>query len=108
MGKHFSGINKKLICVVGGGAAGFFGAIACAHSFPEHRVLLLEKNRVVLAKVRISGGGRCNVTHSCFDASMLIKNYPRGGKELRGPFTRFQPLDTIQWFEERGVTLKTE
>jgi predicted Rossmann fold flavoprotein len=94
--------------VVGGGAAGFFGAIICAQQFPQHRVLLLEKTRQLLAKVRISGGGRCNVTHACFEPAQLVKNYPRGYQELRGPFSRFQPLDTIQWFESRGVCLKTE
>ncbi len=94
--------------VVGGGAAGFFGAIICAQQFPNHQVILLEKTRQLLAKVRISGGGRCNVTHSCFDPAQLVKNYPRGNQELRGPFSRFQPQDTIQWFESRGVRLKTE
>jgi predicted Rossmann fold flavoprotein len=94
--------------VIGGGAAGFFGAITCAQQFPHHRVLLLEKTRQLLTKVRISGGGRCNVTHACFDPTLLVNNYPRGGRELRGPFTRFQPLDTIQWFESRGVELKNE
>lgn len=96
------------LAVVGGGAAGFFGAIAAAECYPQHRILLLEKTRQVLSKVRISGGGRCNVTHACFDPAQLVKNYPRGNKELRGPFSRFQPQDTIQWFESRGVMLKTE
>ncbi|WP_075883321.1 NAD(P)/FAD-dependent oxidoreductase [Candidatus Protochlamydia sp. W-9] len=101
--------DKSLtIVVVGGGAAGFFGAISCAHHFPQHQVILLEKTRQPLAKVRISGGGRCNVTHACFDPSILIKSYPRGSQELRGPFTRFQPKDTIEWFENRGVKLKVE
>lgn len=94
--------------VIGGGAAGFFGAITCAQAFPNHRVILLEKTRQLLAKVRISGGGRCNVTHACFDPAQLVKNYPRGHQELRGPFSRFQPRDTIEWFESRGVSLKTE
>lgn len=96
------------LVVVGGGAAGFFAAITCAQRYPEHRVLLLEKTKQVLAKVRISGGGRCNVTHACFDPTLLVKHYPRGNKELRGPFSRFQPRDTIQWFESRDVMLKTE
>lgn len=96
------------IVVIGGGAAGFFSAITCAHTYPTHRVVLLEKTNQVLSKVKISGGGRCNVTHACFDPALLVKNYPRGSKELRGPFTRFQPSDTIQWFESRGVSLKTE
>lgn len=100
--------EKKVIAVIGGGAAGFFGAIASAEANSECRVILLEKNRQVLSKVRISGGGRCNVTHACFDPILLTQNYPRGGKALRGPFTRFQPRDTVQWFESRGVKLKTE
>lgn len=100
--------DRLTITVVGGGAAGFFGAISCAHHFPQHRILLIEKSRQVLSKVRISGGGRCNVTHACFDPSLLVKNYPRGNKELRGPLSRFQPQDTIRWFESRGVHLKTE
>ncbi|MBS4167974.1 NAD(P)/FAD-dependent oxidoreductase [Parachlamydia sp. AcF125] len=99
----------SLKCVViGGGAAGFFGAIACAQKNPLAQVTILEKTRQVLAKVRISGGGRCNVTHACFDPAQLVKNYPRGNKALLGPFHRFQPRDTIEWFEKRGVMLKTE
>lgn len=94
--------------VLGGGAAGFFAALSCRNAHPEASVLLLEKTGALLSKVRISGGGRCNVTHACFDPRLLAQNYPRGGKELIGPFTRFQPRDTIQWFEERGVALKTE
>lgn len=99
----------RMTCIiVGGGAAGFFAAINMASAYPQHRIILLEKTRQPLAKVRISGGGRCNVTHACFDPLLLIKNYPRGGKELRGPFSRFQPRDTIEWFENRGVELKAE
>lgn len=94
--------------VIGGGAAGFFGALACAAKAPHARVIIVEKTRQLLTKVRISGGGRCNVTHHCFDPSELVKNYPRGQRELRGPFARFQPTDTIAWFESRGVRLKTE
>jgi predicted Rossmann fold flavoprotein len=97
-----------VIVVIGGGAAGYFGAIACAQANPDNKIILLEKNRQVLAKVKISGGGRCNVTHACFDPALLVQNYPRGNKALRGPFSRFQPKDTIQWFESRGVQLKTE
>ncbi len=96
------------VVVIGGGAAGFFGAITCAETYPDAQVTLLEAGREVLTKVRISGGGRCNVTHACFDPALLIHQYPRGGKALRGAFTRFQPRDTIQWFEQRGVSLKTE
>lgn len=94
--------------VIGGGAAGFFGAIAFAEKNPGKEVWLLEKHKQVLAKVRISGGGRCNVTHHCFDPELLIKNYPRGSKELLGPYHRFQPKDTISWFAKRGVELKVE
>jgi predicted Rossmann fold flavoprotein len=96
------------IVVIGGGAAGFFGAIACAESAPHARVHILERNAQVLAKVRISGGGRCNVTHACFDPAALTGFYPRGGAALRGPFTRFGPADAIAWFESRGIPLKTE
>lgn len=94
--------------VIGGGAAGFFAAITAAESHPAGRALILERNRRVLAKVRISGGGRCNVTHACFDPAELVAHYPRGGNALRGPFARFQPRDTIAWFEARGVRLKAE
>lgn len=93
--------------VAGGGAAGFFGAIACAE-LGLKRVLLLEATAHVLAKVRISGGGRCNVTHACFEPRTLAAHYPRGGRELLGPFHRWQPRDTVEWFESRGVALKTE
>ncbi len=96
------------IVVIGGGAAGFFGAIACAESNLYAQVTLLEASRQPLAKVRISGGGRCNVTHACFEAGELVQNYPRGGKALRGAFTRFQPQDTIAWFADHAVNLKTE
>ncbi len=96
------------VVVVGGGAAGFFGAIACAETFPQARVTLLEATPQPLSKVRVSGGGRCNVTHACFDPALLVHHYPRGGKELRGAFSRFQPRDTMQWFEARGIALKTE
>jgi predicted Rossmann fold flavoprotein len=96
------------IVILGGGAAGFFAALTAKETHPHATVLLLEKTNVLLSKVRVSGGGRCNVTHSCFDPKQLITHYPRGGRELLGPFTRFQPRDTIQWFESRGVDLKTE
>lgn len=96
------------LIVIGGGAAGVFAAITAKATNPNGSVILLEKTAVLLAKVRISGGGRCNVTHSCFDPNALSKNYPRGEKELLGPFHRFQPLNTISWFEERGAPLKTE
>ncbi len=94
--------------IIGGGAAGLFAAIRCKSLNPSVPVILLEKTNQLLAKVRISGGGRCNVTHACFEPAKLILHYPRGGKELLGPFHTFQPKDTIAWFEERGVYLKTE
>ena len=95
------------IVVIGGGAAGFFGAIHAAQ-FPHTSVTLIEAGRQPLAKVRVSGGGRCNVTHHCFEPSQLVQNYPRGGKALRGAFSRFQPLDVVRWFNAEGVKLKTE
>ncbi|MDZ4724129.1 MAG: NAD(P)/FAD-dependent oxidoreductase [candidate division Zixibacteria bacterium] len=98
----------KSIAVIGGGAAGYFGAIAATENNPNATVTLFESTNDPLNKVRISGGGRCNVTHACFEPSELIEKYPRGSNELRGSFTRFQPKDTIEWFESRGVKLKTE
>jgi predicted Rossmann fold flavoprotein len=97
-----------MLLVIGGGAAGFFAALAAKGANPHAQVVLLEKSAVLLAKVRVSGGGRCNVTHNCFDPKLLTQNYPRGNRELLGPFHRFQPRDTIAWFEARGVELKTE
>ena len=94
--------------VVGGGAAGYFAAIAAAEANPDAELLLLEKSAQFLGKVRISGGGRCNVTHACFDPRDLIQFYLRGGQELLGPFTRFACGDTMEWFEDRGVELKVE
>jgi predicted Rossmann fold flavoprotein len=96
------------VIVRGGGAAGFFAAIARAEQNPASRVILLERSSHTLAKVKISGGGRCNVTHACFDPALLATFYPRGGAALRGPFSRFQPRDTVAWFESRGVAIKTE
>lgn len=100
--------NFVTVIVIGGGAAGFFAAITCATANPNTQVTLIEATHNPLAKVRISGGGRCNVTHHCFDPAQLVQYYPRGGKALRGALTRFQPKDTIAWFESRGVRLKTE
>lgn len=94
--------------IIGGGAAGFFAAITCAEASPGNEVHIFERGKTVLEKVRISGGGRCNVTHHCFDTRELVKNYPRGSRELIGPFSRFGPEDTVQWFSDRGVLLKTE
>ncbi|MEL7143578.1 MAG: NAD(P)/FAD-dependent oxidoreductase [Cyanobacteria bacterium J06643_4] len=102
------GDKELTVAVVGGGAAGFFGAIAAATANPQARVTLYEAGPQPLAKVRISGGGRCNVTHHCFDPAQLVHSYPRGGKALRGAFSRFQPKDTVEWFSKRGVQLKTE
>lgn len=96
------------LLVIGAGAAGVFAAITAKRIHSQSKVLILEKTAVCLAKVRISGGGRCNVTHSLFDPILLSKKYPRGGKELIGPFHRFQPKDMIQWLHERSIELKTE
>ena len=96
------------IAIIGGGAAGFFAAITCAEANPACRVTIFERGKSVLEKVRVSGGGRCNVTHACFDARALVKHYPRGSRELLGPFTKFGPADTVEWFQQRGVSLKTE
>ena len=94
--------------IVGGGAAGFFTAINIAENNRSLKVLILERGKEVLNKVRISGGGRCNVTHAEFIPAELVRKYPRGSKELRGPFHKFMTGDTIGWFEDRGVSLKTE
>ncbi|MCB9110074.1 MAG: NAD(P)/FAD-dependent oxidoreductase [Anaerolineales bacterium] len=96
------------VIIIGGGAAGFFAAIRAAEQNTDLRVLILEKASQTLGKVLISGGGRCNVTHACFEPAKLITYYPRGGNELRGAFSRFQPKDTVEWFEARNVKLKTE
>jgi predicted Rossmann fold flavoprotein len=96
------------ILVAGGGAAGFFAAIACAEANPGAEVLLHEATAHLLAKVRVSGGGRCNVTHACLDAREMAKSYPRGARELIGPLSRFGPADTVAWFKDRGVEMKTE
>lgn len=102
-------MNKhKDIIIIGGGAAGFFAAINIAEKYPDKSVSILEKGKTGLQKVKISGGGRCNVTHAEFVPSELALNYPRGQKELLGPFHRFMTGDTIAWFEERGVPLKIE
>lgn len=99
---------KKQIAIVGGGAAGFFAAIACARANPQNEVSIFERGSEFLTKVRISGGGRCNVTHASFDPRALAENYPRGARALLSPLHRFSPSDTVAWFESRGVALKTE
>lgn len=96
------------VIIIGGGAAGFFAAITIAESNPNLQVIILEKGNNVLHKVKVSGGGRCNVTHACFDPKELAEHYPRGKKELLGPFHQFMTGDTMQWFEDRGVALKIE
>ena len=98
----------KNVAVIGGGAAGFFAAIACAEADPAAKVQIFEKSKQLLTKVRISGGGRCNVTHHCFEPAELVKKYPRGYKELRSVFQQWQPQDTVEWFLQHGVELKTE
>ena len=96
------------IAIIGGGAAGFFAAIACARANPENEISIFERGSEFLSKVRISGGGRCNVTHACFDPRMLSEHYPRGERALISPLHRFSPDDTVAWFEAHGVRLKTE
>jgi predicted Rossmann fold flavoprotein len=98
----------KKIAIVGGGAAGFFAAIACAEADPGNEVSIYERSSQFLAKVRISGGGRCNVTHACFEPREFTSEYPRGERSLISPFHHFSASDTIDWFEKRGVRLKTE
>ncbi len=96
------------ILIVGGGAAGFFSAINIAEKNPKLKIAILERGKETLTKVRISGGGRCNVTHACFEMTELVKFYPRGEKELRGPFSVFSAKDTVAWFEKHNVKLKAE
>lgn len=102
----------KTFCIIGGGAAGFFGAIRIAERAQQLelnvQVILLENSPQVLKKVRISGGGRCNVTHNLFTVQDFVKNYPRGHKELISPFQKFQAADTVRWFADRGVILVAE
>ena len=101
-------MNKKKLVVIGGGAAGFFCAVNAARMNPVLDVIIIEKTGKLLSKVRVSGGGRCNVTHSCFSIAEMIKKYPRGSSFLKKAFHHFFTTDTIAWFEERGVQLKTE
>ena len=96
------------VAVIGGGAAGFFAALSAVQHHPSAQVVLFERRPNFLSKVKISGGGRCNVTHHCFSPSALSKHYPRGGKQLKKALGTFQASDTVAWFESRGVALKTE
>ena len=103
-----SSSEHERVVIVGGGAAGMFAAITCGELAPQKEIVVLEKGPQLLAKVRISGGGRCNVTHACFDPRDFCTRYPRGERELIGPMNRFQATDVVEWFERRGVKLKTE
>lgn len=96
------------VAIIGGGAAGFFAAISCKTNYPDAKVTIYEKSDKLLAKVKISGGGRCNVTHACYSISQLSRFYPRGEKQLKKAFEIFNTNDTVEWFESRGVKLKTE
>lgn len=96
------------LIVIGGGAAGFFGAINTAANNPEANILILEKSNKLLSKVKVSGGGRCNVTHNCFQNSQLAQNYPRGSRELKQAFNVFNAKKTVNWFKERGITIVAE
>jgi len=101
-------MSKPRVIIAGGGAAGFFAAATCAETNPAAEVCIFELTSNPLAKVRVSGGGRCNVTHACFEPRELAKRYPRGGRELLGAFSRWQPSNTVNWFAARGVELKSE
>lgn len=101
-------IKQKNIIVIGGGASGFFAAINVAKCLPEAKIIILEKSNKLLSKVKISGGGRCNVTHNCRDNYDLATNYPRGNKVLKQVFARFNVQSTIDWFKENGVELRVE
>ena len=101
-------ITEFDVLVIGGGAAGFFGAIIAAEKNPKLSILVLEKTSKLLSKVKVSGGGRCNVTHNCFEATPLAKHYPRGQKELKALFRKFQAKDIVAWFESKNVKLKAE
>ena len=96
------------VAIIGGGAAGFFAAINVKENYPDYEVVILEKSLNYLSKVKISGGGRCNVTNACFEPKELVKFYPRGEKELLGPFHQFMTGDTFEWFDNKGVPLKIE
>ena len=101
-------MGSQRVIIVGGGAAGFFAASTCAETAPGNVVTILERGPEFLAKVRVSGGGRCNVTHACFEAREFVTRYPRGAQELIGPFRRFGAIDTVEWFNRRGVRFYTQ
>ncbi|MEY4049692.1 MAG: hypothetical protein RL262_526, partial [Bacteroidota bacterium] len=101
-------MKKKKIVVIGGGAAGFFSAIQIAELHPDWEISILEKSNKILSKVKVSGGGRCNVTHACPDVELLLKKYPRGARFLKKAFYQFATKNTIAWFAKNGVTLHTE
>lgn len=108
MNEESSRKEIKQLVVIGGGAAGFFCAVNAARLHPGLKVTIVEKTSKLLSKVRVSGGGRCNVTHACFDIPPLVKKYPRGTQFLKKAFFQFNTSHCVQWFEERGVKLKTE
>jgi len=99
---------KKRLIVIGGGAAGYFAAINAAELNPDLEIVILEAEKKILRKVLISGGGRCNVTNATSEPKELTQNYPRGSKEILGPFFKFGTVETVEWFEARGVKLKSE
>ena len=101
-------MNSRRIVIAGGGAAGFFAALACAETAHDAEIFILEKSSQFLSKVKISGGGRCNVTHAEFDPREFSKRYPRGERALISAFAKFQARDTVDWFESRAVKLKVE
>src|SRR3954462_13611084 len=100
--------KQKTLIVIGGGAAGFFCAVNAVENNPSLKVIIAEKSGKLLSKVKVSGGGRCNVTHHCFEIEELIKKYPRGQHFLKKAFHHFNTTHTTQWFEDRGIALKTE
>ena len=101
-------MSKLKIAIIGGGASGYFAATTAAESNPAAQVTIYEQSKQTLQKVKVSGGGRCNVIHNCFDPNELATRYPRGSQELRAAFHRWQPQDTLEWFAHRGIKLKTE
>ena len=107
-GKRCDDMTDFDLIVIGGGAAGFYGAVQAAELKRGLRILILEKSNKLLSKVRVSGGGRCNVTHHCFDPQRLSQHYPRGKKQLRSIFRDYHARHTVEWFSSKGVQLKVE